>query len=186
MVPTAAVSLPVTCCTSTAEDTREKELEGIPVVRPRVAGMGVGSKSHWVCAPTIDGSGREVREFGATMHSPHAPPRHSPSRDIVVRAQRQPGHEVPRRLPSRHVSPHFAEQGEDHRHQPRNLCQVHAEQFVIPRSQIETVFGFAFFFLRPRCFFFRSGGSGFSFGSTRGWNAPNHFSISSSQALICS
>jgi transposase len=39
---------------------------GLPVVRPNVAGIDVGSKSHWVCAPTVDGTGREVEEFGAT------------------------------------------------------------------------------------------------------------------------
>jgi transposase len=48
------------------ESRREPEPDGIPVVRPRVAGLDVGSKSHWVCAPTVDGSGREVQEFGAT------------------------------------------------------------------------------------------------------------------------
>lgn len=48
------------------DDTREKEPEGMPVLRQQVAGMDVGSKSHWVCAPTVDGSGREVKEFGAT------------------------------------------------------------------------------------------------------------------------
>ena len=31
-----------------------------------VAGIDLGSKSHWVCAQTVDGQGREVREFGAT------------------------------------------------------------------------------------------------------------------------
>ena len=36
------------------------------VLRRNVAGIDVGSQSHWVCAPTRDGSGREVQEFGAT------------------------------------------------------------------------------------------------------------------------
>lgn len=39
--------------------------DGIPVLRRNVAGIDLGSQSHWVCAPTIDGSGREVEEFGA-------------------------------------------------------------------------------------------------------------------------
>lgn len=44
----------------------EPEQGGIPMLRGNVAGMDVGSKSHWVCAPTVDGSRREVEEFGAT------------------------------------------------------------------------------------------------------------------------
>ena len=42
------------------------EGDGIPVLRQNVAGIDLGSQSHWVCAPTMDGSGREVEEFGAT------------------------------------------------------------------------------------------------------------------------
>lgn len=36
------------------------------MLRRNVAGIDLGSKSHWVCAPTVDGTGREVEEFGAT------------------------------------------------------------------------------------------------------------------------
>jgi transposase len=42
------------------------EVGGIPVLRRNVAGIDVGSQSHWVCAPTLDGKGREVEVFGAT------------------------------------------------------------------------------------------------------------------------
>jgi transposase len=42
------------------------EPEGFPVVRPDVAGIDLGSESHWVCAPTVDGAALEVEEFGAT------------------------------------------------------------------------------------------------------------------------
>jgi hypothetical protein len=28
--------------------------------------MDVGSETHWVCAPTQDGNGREIDDFGAT------------------------------------------------------------------------------------------------------------------------
>jgi hypothetical protein len=31
-----------------------------------VAGIELGSARHWVCAPTVDGSGREIADFGAT------------------------------------------------------------------------------------------------------------------------
>jgi hypothetical protein len=41
-------------------------------------------------------------------------------------------------------------------------------------------------FLRPRCLRLRSGGSGRSFGSTPDSKASSNFSISSSQAPICS
>lgn len=46
--------------------TEQDEVEGFPVLRTNVAGIDLGSKSHWVCAPTVDGQGREVKEFGAT------------------------------------------------------------------------------------------------------------------------
>lgn len=42
------------------------KIEGLPVLRPNVAGMDVASEEHWICAPTVDGSGREVACFGAT------------------------------------------------------------------------------------------------------------------------
>lgn len=41
-------------------------MEGLPILRRKAAGMDVGSESHWVCAPTVDGTGREVEKFGAT------------------------------------------------------------------------------------------------------------------------
>src|SRR5215471_17950349 len=42
------------------------QLQGLPVIRCLVAGIDVGSEQHWVCAPTSDGSGREIAHFGAT------------------------------------------------------------------------------------------------------------------------
>jgi transposase len=42
------------------------EVKGLPILRLRVAGIDLGSKSHWVCAPTPDGVSRELEEFGAT------------------------------------------------------------------------------------------------------------------------
>jgi transposase len=42
------------------------DLSGLPVIRPKVAGIDLASEIHWVCAPKVDGSGREVKEFGAT------------------------------------------------------------------------------------------------------------------------
>lgn len=43
-----------------------KQLEGLPVIRRGVAGVDLGSEQHWVCAPTVDGTGREIADFGAT------------------------------------------------------------------------------------------------------------------------
>lgn len=43
-----------------------KEIPGLPVIRPRVAGIDLGSEQHWVCAPNVDQSAREVATFGAT------------------------------------------------------------------------------------------------------------------------
>ena len=39
---------------------------GLPIVRTQVAGIDIGSERHWVCAPGLEGSGREVADFGAT------------------------------------------------------------------------------------------------------------------------
>lgn len=41
-------------------------LQGLPIVRQNVAGIDLGSEEHWVCAPTVDGTGREITHFGAT------------------------------------------------------------------------------------------------------------------------
>lgn len=45
---------------------RRRTLAGLPGIQPLVAGIDLGSQSHWVCAPTADGGAREVAEFGAT------------------------------------------------------------------------------------------------------------------------
>lgn len=42
------------------------EGDGFPVLRRNVAGIDLGSQSHFVYAPTLDGAGREVEKFGAT------------------------------------------------------------------------------------------------------------------------
>lgn len=43
-----------------------EEIPGLPLIRPAVAGIDLGSEQHWVCAPTVDRSAREVATFGAT------------------------------------------------------------------------------------------------------------------------
>ena len=50
--------------TRTAGD--KAEVQGLPVLRPHVAGIDLASEIHWVCAPNMDGRGREVEKFGAT------------------------------------------------------------------------------------------------------------------------
>ena len=47
-------------------DRSKGQLQGLPVIRRNVAGIDLGSERHWVCAPTLEGSGREVTSFGAT------------------------------------------------------------------------------------------------------------------------
>jgi transposase len=49
----------------TSESNR-RQLEGLPLIRRNVAGIDLGSERHWVCAPTLDGNGREIADFGAT------------------------------------------------------------------------------------------------------------------------
>src|SRR5215467_3975981 len=48
------------------QESSRRQIQGLPVVRGNVAGIDLGSKEHWICAPTVDGSGREVASFGAT------------------------------------------------------------------------------------------------------------------------
>jgi transposase len=43
-----------------------RRLGGLPVVQPQVAGIDIGSEQHGVCAPTVDGTAREIAKFGAT------------------------------------------------------------------------------------------------------------------------
>ena len=51
---------------SEAGRNRRRQLQGLPLMRADVAGIDIGSERHWVCAPTTDGSGREIADFGAT------------------------------------------------------------------------------------------------------------------------
>jgi transposase len=48
------------------QDYPSQEIAGLPVVRREVAGIDLGSERHWVCAPAVEGSRREVADFGAT------------------------------------------------------------------------------------------------------------------------
>ena len=45
---------------------RRRSLDGLPSIQPLVAGIDLGSEQHWVCAPQVEGSAREVAAFGAT------------------------------------------------------------------------------------------------------------------------
>ena len=49
-----------------ASQNGRMQLQGLPLMKADVAGMDIGSETHWVCAPTRDGSGREIGDFGAT------------------------------------------------------------------------------------------------------------------------
>ena len=45
--------------------TKQPSNDGMPKIRPLVAGIDVGSEKHFVCAPTNEG-GTEARVFGTT------------------------------------------------------------------------------------------------------------------------
>ena len=47
-------------------ESNRRQLQGLPVIRRNVAGIDLGSERHWVCAATLEGSGREIASFGAT------------------------------------------------------------------------------------------------------------------------
>jgi hypothetical protein len=44
-------------------DSSRRQLQGLPVIRRNVAGIDLGSERHWVCAPTLEGSDREVTSY---------------------------------------------------------------------------------------------------------------------------
>jgi len=50
----------------TKRASNTQRIESLPILEPHAAGIDVGSKQHWVCAPTQDGTSREVVAFGAT------------------------------------------------------------------------------------------------------------------------
>jgi transposase len=50
---------------SKAAGSKQAGSAGLPKIRAMVAGIDVGSDSHYVCAPTRDG-GTEMRVFGGT------------------------------------------------------------------------------------------------------------------------
>jgi transposase len=43
----------------------------LPVIRPRVAGLDVGSSQHWVCGPARADGTANVRVFGTTTDQLH-------------------------------------------------------------------------------------------------------------------
>jgi hypothetical protein len=49
-----------------SSESSRRQLKGLALIRQNVAGIDIGSERHWVCAPTLDGSGREIADFGAT------------------------------------------------------------------------------------------------------------------------
>jgi len=44
----------------------------LPVVRPQVAGIDIGSSEHWVCGPARADGAPNVRGFGTTTDELHA------------------------------------------------------------------------------------------------------------------
>jgi len=49
-----------------SKPNNEAGIEELPVLRPNVAGIDLGSEIHWVCAPKVDRTDVEVETFGAT------------------------------------------------------------------------------------------------------------------------
>src|SRR4029077_14583152 len=49
-----------------SSEGRRRQLHGLPVIRRHVSGFVLVSERHWLCAPTMDGSGREIASYGAT------------------------------------------------------------------------------------------------------------------------
>src|SRR5215469_13080529 len=53
-----------------SSESSRRQLKGLPLIRQNVAGIDLGSERHWVWAPTPDGNGREIADFGATTPEP--------------------------------------------------------------------------------------------------------------------
>ena len=43
-----------------------KSAQGVPVIRPNVGGIDIGSTQHWVCGPALPDGKANVRVFGTT------------------------------------------------------------------------------------------------------------------------
>ena len=50
----------------TDSTVREPDGDGLPLIRPDAAAIDLASEVHWVCAPNVDRTGRDVEKFGAT------------------------------------------------------------------------------------------------------------------------
>ena len=50
-----------------SQQNGDVEVEGLPVIRPKVAGIDLGSNEHWVCAPRVGGSGRRAQRGRRTV-----------------------------------------------------------------------------------------------------------------------
>jgi len=48
------------------KDLKKKSIQALPVINPKVAGIDIGSRSHYVAGPVLDDGGLNVREFGTT------------------------------------------------------------------------------------------------------------------------
>ncbi|MFQ5599895.1 MAG: IS110 family transposase [Candidatus Krumholzibacteriia bacterium] len=55
----------------TSKKTQPIAPASLPCIRPRVAGIDIGSKEHWVCGPAPAGGGPNVRVFGTTTLQLH-------------------------------------------------------------------------------------------------------------------
>jgi transposase len=45
---------------------KKEPVESLPVIRPKVAGIDIGSTQHWACGPVGSDGERPVRVFGTT------------------------------------------------------------------------------------------------------------------------
>ncbi len=49
--------------------SKNVRLESLPVIRPKVACIDIGSREHWVCGPALPDGGANVRVFFTTTSS---------------------------------------------------------------------------------------------------------------------
>jgi hypothetical protein len=125
---------------------------------------------------------------GSVLHLAHSLPEDMAAADVVVWARRKPGGEVRGRRLLRRIAANLAQQGQSNGLHSGNFASHPLQTACRPRSVGRNrsphfpPFFRLFLALRLR---FRSGGSGFLLGSTRGSKRSGSCSISTSHSTTC-
>src|SRR4051812_36510349 len=88
----------------------------------------------------MQGISRHAKHLACTIADFASPfPQHTPAADVVVRTQPQPGSEMRRRAPSRHIPANFAEKRKGNGFNAWSLCDIHPKELIGLGTQIESI-----------------------------------------------